>query len=80
MRTLDSIQVKGLAKLVLTEDAGVFSVSTQALNRPLRPMLARMSKEAAKAFWRKECVGYFFNVTRNMRDAMNMADRRCALF
>lgn len=80
MRTLDSIQVKGLSKLVLTEDAGVFSVSAQAINRPLHPLCARMTREAAKAFWRKECVGYFYNATKNMRDAMKMADRRCAMF
>ena len=78
MKLLDSIQTKGLHKLVLCEDCGFYSVLSQGVNRKPTPLIQRMSREAAKACWRKELVGYFFNVSRNVRDAMKMAEKRCS--
>lgn len=76
MRILDSIQDKGLHKLLLVEEGGEFAVLGQAINRNHVRVQEHLTCEAAKVFWRKVCVSRFYGVTHNLRDAEEMAERR----
>jgi hypothetical protein len=78
MRLLDSIQDKSLHKLILIEDGGEFAVLGQASHRRSMPIYGHMSRDAAKAYWRKVCLSHFYRVTHNLHDAEVMANRRIA--
>ena len=78
MKVLDSIQHKGLHKLLLVEDGGEYSVLGQAINRRAVSVLEHLTDEAAMAFWRRACLCHFYDVTHNMRDAEKMAEQRIA--
>lgn len=78
MKILDSIQHEGLHKLLLVENGGEFSVLGQAINRRAVTVQGHLTCDAAKSFWRRVCLCYFYNVTHNLRDAEAMAERRIA--
>lgn len=78
MKVLDSIQHKGLHKLLLVEDGGEFSVLGQAINRRAVPIQEHLTCDAAKALWRRVCLCHFYGVTHNLHDAEVLAERRIA--
>lgn len=79
MKVLDSIQHKGLRKLLLVEDGGEFAVLGQALNRHPTPVMEHMTEGAALAYWWRVCFCHFYSVTHNLRDAQTLAERRITM-
>jgi hypothetical protein len=78
MVVLDSVQDKGLHKLMLVEDGGEYAVLGQAVNRRAMSIQGRLDCDAAKALWRKICLSHFYSVTHNLHDAEVLAERRIA--